>query len=371
MALRPEKSQKSRTDWWLLLSTGLLILAGFLAIYSVDHSRGNLTFLSRQLFFGVLGGLLYLLFKRIDLEWWRKAANPLYLFNIALLVSVHFLGREVNGSQRWIEIASIQFQPSELSKLLVPITLAAFFANRSEEIQSWRTLGFSFLHVLPTVGLLLAQPHMGGAISILSIWFVICLYSGVPWKKLGLSLAAGVTLFGLAAFTPLPLLQDYHKERLATTFNVLKGNEADRKGSFYQQNRSIIAIGTGGVNGVGFLNGEQKGARYIPHQQNDFIFSVVGEEGGLVGSAILLGLFLFFFYRVWLVGFLTRDPMKRMVSGGILAVLSVHTVINLLMVLGIGPVVGLWLPFLSYGGTALATCMAMIGLLDQPEPESA
>ncbi len=201
------------------------------------------------------------------------------------------------------------------------------------------------------------QPHLGGAVALIVIWAVVSIYAGVPWKYFIFAGSLLAALMSFAWFTP-GVLSDYQHKRVYDFINP------DPKAGGYQATRSIIAIGSGGLAGAGYLKGDQKAAQYIPEQHNDFVFSVIGEEGGLIGSTLVIGFFSFFFYRVWLVGFRTQNAMDRMVVGGLFGVLVFHTVVNLGMVLQLTPVVGLWLPFLSAGGTALWTCMAAVGILD-------
>jgi rod shape determining protein RodA len=218
----------------------------------------------------------------------------------------------------------------------------------------------SFLHILPPLLLILLQPHLGAAMVIVASWFAISIVAGVPARYLA---AAGIAL-GLLGVTVLAvpavsshLLHGYQQERITG----MEGK--DSKGRNWQTERAEIAFGVGGVTGAGYLNGGQKRAHFIPEQHNDFVFTIVGEEGGLVGCTLVLAAFGFFFYRIWLVMLHADDPYSRMVTAGVFAALFFHTFVNIAMVLQLVPVVGLWLPFLSYGGTALWFCMACVGLV--------
>ncbi|MBS1707830.1 MAG: rod shape-determining protein RodA [Armatimonadetes bacterium] len=359
------KREPRRTaDWWFFGATLALVMVGLMAINSVDQATGQHN-AAKQGMFAALGIGVWFVFRKIPLSLWQWAANGLYVLNLGLLSSVLLFGHVVKGAKRWILVGSFQFQPSDLTMILVVLTLAAFFARRTEETGSWKTYGLSFLHVLPSVFLLLLQPHYGRAACVLAIWLVMALYAGVPWKTIGASIACLLALVGFALFTP-GLFKGYHMDRISELFNKVVHGTSDTQGTGWQAAQSVKAISMGGLVGTGYGRGEQKAGRFIPEQHNDFVFSVIGEELGLIGSLLVLAVFLTFFFRMWYLGYNTRDPMRRLVTGGLLAFLSFHTVVNLSMVLNIGPVIGLWLPFVSNGGTALMTCMAAVGLADQP-----
>lgn len=344
-----------RWDGWLVASAGLLVLIGLYAVYSVDIARPNLNLFGRQAFMAAVGVVGFVVASRISPEKWRLFAPYLYVANILLLLMVFLIGETRGGAQRWLEFGPIEFQPSELSKALTIASLAAFFTNRRENIRKPSTFFLSLLYVAPIMLLILRQPHLGGALAIGVIWVTVAIYAGVPWRYLAL-LVVSVAALGFVA-VKFEILRPYQLERVEGLFNP------DEQDNAYQQSRAKLAISLGGFSGVGFLQGEQKESGFVPAQQTDFVFTVIGEEGGFIGSVLVLTAFAFFFYRVWLVGFRTLDYMGRMIAGGVLGVLGFHTAVNLAMNLGLGPVVGLWLPFLSYGGTALIAAMTMVGML--------
>ncbi|MCB8933194.1 MAG: rod shape-determining protein RodA [Fimbriimonadaceae bacterium] len=345
-----------RFDWWLLLAAFLLILTGLLSQYSIQYSRPETGFFTKQLLRTIVGLVPFFLFLRIPARTWQRGAWTLYALNIVLLGAVLVAGRSGGGATRWIQIGPLDFQPSEMAKLFVTLTVATFFAARTEHVDRFSTFALSFLHVLVPMLLIFKQPHLGGALVILVIWLSICTVARVPGKFIVATVAASVALLA-SAFTIPGIMTDYQKARVIAMF---RGDDSD---GGYQSLRAQIAFGVGGVAGSGYLKGEQKEGRHIPEQQTDFIFTVVGEEGGLVGSALVLAMFGFFLYRVWLVMLCATEPFAKMVAGGLLGLFSFHTIVNLGMNLQLLPVVGLWLPFLSYGGTAMWLCMAAVGLL--------
>ncbi|MBI3721898.1 MAG: rod shape-determining protein RodA, partial [Fimbriimonas ginsengisoli] len=345
-----------RIDWPLLASAGILLAGGLLALYSEGLGKEGGGNFRKQLLNMSLGLVPFVLFAWLDPAAWRRRAHALYIVNVLMLAAVLALGFRAGGAQRWLSLGPIQFQPSELAKLFTVLTLATFLASRQDSIRKLSTFGLSFLHMLLPVLLVFKQPHLGASLVMLAIWLSVSIAGGVPLRFVFGSVAVAAGVLGLAWVTP-GVLHDYQKERVIAMFH------SDVQENGYQALRSEIAFGAGGVFGEGYLRGEQKQGRFIPEQNTDFIFTVIGEEGGLVGCVLVLGAFAFFFYRVWLVMLEADDPYAKMIAGGILGMMLFHTAVNLMMILQMLPVVGRWLPFMSYGGTALWLCMASVGLL--------
>ncbi len=353
----PLQRRLPKADGWLLVSAALLLILGLAMIHSIDVAKPNANFLGQQLRSFVLGLGVISVFIWTPPDFWQRNAKWLYAANIAMLIMVLLFGDSRGGATRWIDIGPIQFQPSELTKLIVTITLATHLAAVREKIRSFGVFLSTGLHILPILVLLILQPHLGSTICVIAIWLATCMVAGVPWRFLGGTVLAVVAVMTFVFFTPQIKAFDYARERIISQFNP------DKQENGYQQHQAEIAIGVGGLIGTGYAKGQQKEAGFIPEQQNDFIVTVMGEEGGLFGMSLLLGAFLFFFYRVWLVGFQASQLYHRLIATGILAVLGFHTLVNLGMNLSMTPVVGLWLPFISHGGTALWLCMACVGIL--------
>ncbi len=328
-----------------------------MSLYSIDKG-GNSGFFRSQaikIFIGLIPAAVMFL---INPKVLQRRSSVIYAVSLICLLLVFLAGRSAKGAQRWIDFGPIEFQPSELAKFFLAITLAAFFANRIGEAKSLRTYLLSLAHLGIPLLLVLKQPHLGGALSLLIIWLGISLVAGTQPKFLvGTVVATAVVL--LSAYKT-GILPPYQLDRLGTFFTG--GNAEDRDARYHQQ-RALISFGSGGISGQGYLKGEHKGTGFVPEQQTDYISTVVGEEGGLIGCTLLLGAFGFFLFRVWLVMFQAVDPFLKLVAAGILSYLAFHTVANLGMNLELLPVVGLWLPFMSFGGTALWLCMASIALL--------
>jgi rod shape determining protein RodA len=350
-------SASKRFDWWLLAATLLMLSIGLVSLYSVTFGRDQPGIFYRQVVRIIIGLGPFAVFWLINPGFWQKIVRPLYVINVVMLALVLALGSTGGGAQRWLQIGPLEFQPSELAKLLTVLTLAAFFAGRQKHIKKISTFALSFVHIAVPLLLIFKQPHLGGALVILAIWLSISVIVGVPSRFILTAIALALGAFVFAYNTP-GLLKPYHKSRINAL--IMGGDE---QGNAYQAVRAQIAFGVGGVMGTGLGNGEQKQAGYIPLQHNDFIFTVIGEEGGLIGCTLVLGAFGFFFYRVWLVMFRATEPFHRMLAAGILGILAFHTIVNIGMNLQLLPVVGLWLPFLSAGGTAMWLCLACVGLL--------
>ncbi len=355
-----QSRQGRRFDFGLLAAAAILLTLGLMALYSQGHDRPDSQF-PKQLLNGAVGLLPFCLFAFVHPRVWQCMMPVVYGVNIALLLVVLKFGHKILGARRWLPLGPLQFQPTEIAKILLVITLASYFATRQDKIDKLSTFLLSFVHILVPLILVYKEPHLGATMVLVVIWLSISIAANVPIKFLGATFAAmglaAVLVFSVPQLRSILPLHDYQKGRMG----AVNGN--DIKGNNYQTFRASIAFGVGGVNGAGFLKGEQKKAGYIPEQDNDFIFTVIGEEGGLVGCTLVLAAFAFFFFRIWLVMFQATEPYYRMIAAGILGLLAFHMVVNMAMVLGLIPVVGLWLPFFSAGGTALWLCMACVGLL--------
>lgn len=366
----------SKVDWYLLLATIILLTVGLMSIYSEGAGREGTLYFRKQLINIGVGLIPLSIFAFVNPKIWMRFANVLYVINCLALTSVLVVGKSVKGAGRWIMIGPVQFQPSEMAKILVLITLATYFAKRLESIDKTSTFFLSFLHVAVPMGLILMQPHLGAATVLFVGWLAISVAVGVPWAKIGVALGALVLLAAmLFAVPPVrnKLLRPYQTERILAFMHIWhkasddsgqsKAQKQEDRDREFQSNQARVAFSAGGVTGTGFLKGEQKRTGYIAEQHNDFIFTVPGEEAGFIGCTLVLAAFGFFFYRVWLIMVNASEPFNRMVAGGIFAVLGIHMFANIAMVLQLAPVVGLWLPFLSYGGTAMWLCLSCVGLL--------
>lgn len=357
----------AKFDGWLLLSAILLLVIGLMAIFSEGTGKGpngtndygNFT---RQAINTLIGLVPFAIMYKVSPNFWRRTYPLWYVVMLGLLVATLFLGKDTKGAQRWIEVGPIQFQPSEFAKLLSVLTLSSWYSIRQASVHKVTTFFGSIVHIGVPVALIFKQPHLGAALVLLAAWFSISLVVGTPLRFFGTALGifAGIAILTVAVKPVSNLvLKDYQRERIAG----LLSHKKDRKGDNWQTDRAEIAFGVGGLGGTGYLKGDQKKNGFIPEQRNDFVFTVIGEEGGLVGCTLVLLAYAFFFYRIFLAMLNATDPYLRSIVAGVFTILGFHTFVNIAMVLQIVPVVGLWLPFLSSGGTAIWLCMACVGLL--------
>ncbi len=280
----------------------------------------------------------------------------LYGINIALLLLVVVRGHSSHGAQRWIPIGPVQFQPSEFAKFALIVCLALYLYDRRHAILDFRTILGSLAYIAVPLVLIFKQPDLGTALVILSIWLGMLLIAGAKWQHLLLMLVGGIVLFTLAWHTPL--IKDYQKHRLTAFIDPA----SDPHDTGYHLHQSEIAIGSGGVSGQGYLRGMQSNGHFIPEQHTDFIFTIVGEEGGLLGACLLIGLYILLIERLLVILIGSDDLLGRLLVAGVISMLAFHIIVNIGMTIGVMPVTGVPLPFFSYGLSSLLIGMASLGL---------
>ncbi len=282
------------------------------------------------------------------------AALPLYLTGVALLIAVALFGDVSKGARRWLNIGVTRIQPSEIMKIAMPLMLAWYFQKREIAIRFHDYLVAAALLLVP-VGLIAKQPDLGTAILVLSSGFYVIFFAGLSWKFI-----IGLGVAGLGAI-PLvwPLLHDYQRARVLTLFDP----ESDPLGKGFHIIQSTIAIGSGGLFGKGWGQGTQTQLEFIPERHTDFIFAVVSEEWGLLGNLVLLVIYLLLIARGLTIAANAPTLFTRLLAGAITLMFFTYAFVNMGMVSGILPVVGVPLPFISYGGTALVTLFLGIGIL--------
>ena len=364
ITLRPttdSRNEKVGLDWWLLSSAVILVMIGLGAIYSTGYNESAKEF-KKQLINILLGLFPMSIFAFCHPRLWAKASQVVYGINLALLVAVHLVGHRLNGSARWVGFGPIQFQPSELSKIMIVLTLATFYASRQERIKSFNTFALGFLHVFIPVLLIMKQPHLGASLLVLTVWVALSLVAGVSPKYMLVAIGSFVVLTTLIFKVPAVrhvVIKDYQWERVMGLLGIETEGKSV-KDKRYQVEVASYAFANGGISGTGYLKGEVK--KRVPEVSSDFIFSCVGEEFGLMGCFVVLGVFAMLFYRIWLGMLNAADLYYQLIMAGILTIFGFHLVVNAGMVLGVLPVVGMWLPFLSAGGTAIWLCMSLVGL---------
>lgn len=345
-----------RLDVGTVLTTLVLVGIGVVAIASATHGdplRSGLW--KTQLLWLAVGLLAMAVVVAVDYHLWAEFSYGLYALSLALLVAVLFFGKEVGGNKSWLDLGGFAFQPSELAKWTTCLALAAYLAERVRgSLRFTQAATMGAIAGLPLL-LIAKQPDMGTALTFAPIFAAALLLGGLRWRfVLGALLVAA-----LMAPVGWHELKDYQKERILTVFDPGR----DPSGVGYQTRQSRIAIGSGGLVGKGLFEGTQSGLNFLPAQHTDFVLAVVAEEHGFLGSAAVLALFYYLLYRGMLAARSSQDRLGTYLCLLIVAWLAGQMAINVGMVLGLLPTIGVPLPLLSYGGTALVTVLAAIGLV--------
>ena len=353
-------------DPLIVASTFTLITIGMVAIYSsklatlTAQGLPTTAFLSRQLIAGGVGLVLLVAATVFDYRRLRAFIPVGFLATLLLLVLVLTpLGTSVRGSQRWISLLGFQVQPSELMKIALLLALAMLF-NETEGVPGLGRTAFAVLLAIIPLGLVFAQPDLGTSLVYLWLTGIVLLVSGVRVRYLLMLAGMGAATFVLGLRTEL--IRDYQVQRL-TVFLGADAPDADFAGALFQTRQSMIAIGSGGTYGRGLFEGTQTALAYVPDNHTDFIFTVIGEELGFIGAASVLALFGVLIWRAVRIAAQAVDRDAMIIAAGVAGILLMQVFVNVGMTLGIMPVTGLPLPFLSYGGTSLLSWMVMTGLL--------
>lgn len=342
---------------WLLVTLIFLVgLVGVTMIFAATDgvwSRGA----SQHLIRLILSGILMLGIALVDEKFWYIMAYPAYAAALILLIGVEYFGVSVNGSQRWLDLGVMRLQPSEVMKLSIVLALARYF----HDLPQWRISGVSgllgaLLFIVLPMALILRQPDLGTTLLVGATGITIIFLAGVNWKVILTALATSVIA--------VPLffrfgLKEYQRARIRTFLDP----SIDPTGASYHITQSKIALGSGGVSGKGFMNGTQRQLEYVPENRTDFIFTVIGEEFGLIGSLATMGLYLFVIGLCAWLSYQCKHVFSRLMILGITTTFVLYIFINLAMVMGVIPVVGVPLPLISYGGTVIMTVMAGFGLI--------
>ncbi len=340
-----------RVDYLMLLALAMLLILGTAAIFSA--ATGGLLFIRQVAYVGV-GLVLLLLFTLTDYRKLGRWYLLTFVLCLVLLVSVRRFGHTALGAQRWISLGFFDLQPSEVAKLLIIIVLARFLAGRQAKARSWLTFAGAAALLLPPLALILVQPDLGTSLVFGGIFYGMVFMAGVAKRYLLGSLAA------IAAAIPLitPHLHGYQQRRLQVFLNPA----LDPQGAGYNMLQAKIAVGSGALFGKGFLTGTQGQLGFVPSRVTDFIFAIFSEEFGFVGALLLLALFLLLLLRLVRVTHLAREAFGALLAAGMLSMLFVQVVVNAGMNLGLFPVVGIPLPFVSYGGSSMLTNLIAIGI---------
>lgn len=341
--------------WGLVLLICIMACVGFMALYSA--AGGSLDpWASKQILRFCVGLVGMLIVALIDIKYWFRLSFPIYILGLILLVIVEVMGQIGMGAQRWINLGFIQLQPSEFMKLAVVMVLAKYFHSASkEDMKSFKFLIPPMVLILFPVALVLLQPDLGTSLMIVMAGISMFFLAGAPiWMFL-----AG----GAAVLASLPvawfMMHDYQKQRVLTFLNP----ESDPLGSGYHITQSKIALGSGGMEGKGFLEGTQSRLNFLPEKQTDFIFTLWAEEWGFLGGLFVLIICALIFIYGINIAMRCRHAYGKLLSMGLIINFSLYVFINIGMVMGLMPVVGAPLPLISYGGTSMLAVLVGFGLM--------
>ena len=348
-----------RFDLLLLLSVLGLVGFGCLLIYSISISQEQATFLrlEKQVFSACFGLILAGILTWIDYRHTRSFSTMGYLLGFCLLAGVLLFGTRINGTSGWFQLGSFSFQPVELAKITLIIYLSAFFSRRARGQLSWKMFLQSSVGVGVYTALVLLQPDFGSAMVMMGTWLILSCFIGLPryaWIILPL-----VALLGTGTLWRFGL-EPYQRDRILTFFEA----ERDTQNTGYNAMQAKIAIGSGGLMGKGLGSGSQARLRFLPESSTDFIFSVLGEELGLVGILLTLSLYGVVIGRMLWIGYTSQDDYAALLLVGGVGVLTIHITVNGGMNMGIFPITGIPLPFLSAGASSLVSFLLLIGITE-------
>jgi len=347
-----------RYDWVMLLAVFFIVVFSLLTLYSAGMHGDSSSFI-KQLVFVSIGISVMFLMSLIDYRIFRNytlVSIVIFLLAAVLLVAVLFLGKHTRGSVSWFNIGSLKFEPVEVVKLALIIILAKYFSRKHVHIFEMRQLVASAVYFLILAGLVLMQPDLGSAIILGCIWLGAVLVSGMRIKHLAIVLGIGVLLFGMSWAL---ILKPYQKNRIISFISPA----SDPLGAGYNQRQSVIAIGSSGFFGKGLGRGSQVQLNFLPEKETDFIFAALSEEWGWLGGTLLLSMYGLLAWRIYLLAVNAETNFAKLFSAGYLIMVISSVFINVGMNIGILPITGIGLPFLSYGGSNLLANFVGLGVM--------
>jgi len=342
----------SGIDGTLLTLSLLLVALGLATLFSASYEQPGRV--SAQIANLAVALAAMWVVAQIPPQTLMRFAVPAYFVGLALLIAVALAGEVVNGARRWLHVGVTRFQPSEVMKLALPMMLAWYF-HKNETALRVRAFAVAALLLVVPVLLIARQPDLGTAVLVAAVGFYVIFFAGIGWKVL-----VGLGVLGLGSLFPLwGMLHDYQRRRILTLIDPTQ----DPLGAGYHTIQSTIAVGSGGITGKGWLHGTQTHLEFIPERHTDFIFAVYSEEFGLIGNALLITLYALLIARGLMIAANAPTFFSRLLAASVTLMFFTYAFVNMGMVSGILPVVGVPLPFISYGGTALLTLFIGIGIL--------
>ncbi|HFE37448.1 MAG TPA: rod shape-determining protein RodA [Gammaproteobacteria bacterium] len=347
------EAKNRHIDWPLFTGLVVLSILGLVVLYSA--SGENWSIVSRQMIWMCLAYIVMLVAARIPPHYIQLWTPWVFTGGLLFLVIVLYFGEVGKGAQRWLDLGLFRFQPSEIMKFAVPMMVAWFIAEKTLPPSWGRILGALLIVMIP-VALIAMQPDLGTALLVGSAGALVLLFAGISWYLIGGFLLVAAAVAPVAWFY---YMHDYQRQRVLTFLNP----ESDPLGSGYHIIQSKIAIGSGGLYGKGWLNGTQSQLDFLPERSTDFIFAVYSEEFGLVGVLCLLAIYLGIVFRGLIIAYQAQTTFTRVLAGSLVLTFVVYITVNIGMVSGLLPVVGVPLPLVSYGGTSMVTLMFAFGIL--------
>jgi rod shape determining protein RodA len=339
-------------DSTLMIFISATLVVGLFTLYSA--SGRNIILVLNQILYIGLGFILLWVTARIHPKYYEKLALPIYILGLLLLLAIAFIGQSSHGAKRWLNLGAFKMQPSEIMRLAVPIAMAWYLAKRENKRHAIDYIIASLFFILPVI-LIINQPDLGTGLLITASGFYILFLAGLNWKFI---LSSAISLFFLVP-TIWTHLHDYQKKRLL----ILLDPSQDPLGSGYHTIQASIAMGSGGLIGKGWLNGTQGQLDFLPERTTDFIFAVFSEEFGLLGNLLLLGLFVLIIGRSLMIASQAKNTFTRLLAANIGLTFFTYVFINIAMVSGMMPVVGIPLPLISFGGTSMTIILISFGIL--------
>ena len=342
-------------DLPLLVVSGLLLSAGLAVQYAISLGEGNLEVFYRQAAYAVGAIVLFILLANYNYQ--RLAKNNRIIYPIIILALIYLLlfGDPIRGSARWIDFGFFQLQPAELAKIVVGIGLARWLYVYRGQINSWRSVGLTFLYAALPAALIFFEPDLGSSVIVMAVWFGLLLISPVRRYYIAILLVVAIVV---AALGWQFVLRDYQKQRVEVFINP----DRDPQGQGYNVRQAMIAVGSGQWFGRGLGQGVQSGLRFLPEKHTDFVFASASEEIGLVGSLSMLALFVILMYRLLTIMKRARDDLAMYMAGAVLFLFASQVTINIGMNIGLLPVTGIPLPLFTAGGSSMLVTAIALGV---------
>lgn len=350
-------------DTPLLIVSGLLMLLGLAVQYAISLGEGNIGLFYRQLIYSLAGLAVFFLFATYNYQLLAKNNRVVYPLLLLSLVYLLIFGDPIRGSARWIDLGFFQLQPAELAKIIIGIGLARWLYVNRGQINTWSNLFITFLYAGLPAALIFLEPDLGSSLIVMAVWFGIILLSPLKKSYILIFILIGAIFAGVYWQF---FIHDYQRQRV----EVFLQPDKDPTGKGYNVRQAIIAVGSGQWLGRGLGQGVQSGLKFLPEKHTDFVFAAASEEIGMVGSIAIVVLYFLLLYRLLMIMRRARDELAMYTSGGIFFLFASQALINIAMNIGMLPVTGIPLPFITYGGSSLLVSVISLGIAQNISAQS-